>query len=375
MPWLPAMQPPTIEAALRDVNSAKPRFRRDAAEALGRADGDDTARARDALRRLLGDADRSVRAAAAESLGAVGDDSDLAALVRLADDSDEAVRIAAVEAAASVAADPDEVLIRLADHANPVVRITACIELQASSEEAATEALLRRLRDGDALVRAAVVASLCAALPGRHVGTVRAMLSDDDPNVRLAAACGLALARDDSGRNLLLDRVPRRPRDYAWRAALLALARVARPEDAPVLRRFAGWLLPVYVRAVALAGLARVGDAAAEARLRRMAGHRDPRRRAFALLGAGAAGLESFLPEIERDLRHPDSPLFAAALQALVELRTPAAAGVLVAVAREMKTAGEEGEGAAECFADAAATLARSLGDDAPAELIDLAKC
>ncbi|MDI7267530.1 MAG: HEAT repeat domain-containing protein [Myxococcota bacterium] len=369
------MQPPTIEAALRDVNSAKPRFRRDAAEALGRADGDDTARARDALGRLLGDADRSVRVAAAESLGAVGDDSDLDALVRLADDSDEAVRIAAVEAAASVAADPDAALIRLADHASPDVRITACIELRASSEEAAAEALLRRLRDGDARVRAAVVASLCAALPSRHAGAVRAMLSDDDPDVRLAAACGLASARDDSGRNLLLDRVPRRPRDDTWRAALPALARVAHPDDAPVLRRFAGWLPPRGIRAVALAGLARLGDAAAEARLRRMAGHRDPRRRASALLGAGVAGLESFLPEIERDLREPRSALFDVALHALVELRTPAAARTLVAVARELKTAGKDGEGVAEYFADAAAAMARSLGDDAPAELIDLAKC
>jgi len=111
-PWLPAMRPPTVEAALRDATSTKVRFRRDAAYALRGAEGDQAAAAAEALRRMLGDADVVVRAVAIESLAVRNDTAAREAIAKLVGDADEGVRAAAVEALGELAGDDLAALLR-----------------------------------------------------------------------------------------------------------------------------------------------------------------------------------------------------------------------------------------------------------------------
>lgn len=367
-PWLPAMQAPTIEAALRDVDSAKVRFRRDAAFALREAAGEQAAAAVAALRKLLDDADAVVRTLAIESLAVRRATDAFEAVLRKVEDPDEGVRTAAVEAAAALAGAP-EGLLTLVRHEKPDVRAAACEALAELGGPAVEQALAEALGDEVAEVRAAAAAMLGWWYPGRRSAELRRALEDPDVAVRLAAADGLAWAGDDSGRETLREIVRGRVRDEAWERAFARLARVARPEDAPLLAAHGRWPTGRRRRLLALAGLARLGDESARFHLRKWLSHRDARRRGEALLAVGLVGAVEFQPEIEREIGRPESPLFPAAVYAAVQLAEPSLAPVLVCTARETAD-----RAVFEELAAAAADLVRVLGDRAPADLAALAE-
>jgi hypothetical protein len=122
------------------------------------------------------------------------------------------------------------------------------------------------------------------------------------------------------------------------------------------------------VRPLALAALARLGDAPALARCRTLWAQRSERRRAEALLAAGIARLDAVRPELERWIERPEAPAFIAALEAAASLGDVALVPVLDRVARSTAD-----RAVFESVVGAAAELADLLGDDAPPELRRLA--
>ncbi|MBI5490625.1 MAG: HEAT repeat domain-containing protein [Deltaproteobacteria bacterium] len=368
LPWLPAMLAPTVEAALRDAASGKVRFRRDAAFALRNASEPLRDAAVEALRRLLTDPDAPVRALSAESLAALRDTGSRDAVAGLVDDTDDGVRGAAVEALADLAGDDAAPLRRLLTHDRPDVRVRACAALAELGAEGAEEDLVRALDDPSVAARQGAVAALGWWFPGRRNAELRLRLDDPEPGVRLAAADALALVDDDAGLDVLRARLRSGPVDEAWEDALARLSGHAAPTDRELFAAHAKWPTRPRRRALALAGLARLGDEAAAARLAEWLDHRDPQRRAEALLAVGVARLERFRPALEDHLRRPGSPAFHAALVAVVQTADPALAGVVVETART--TADRE---VFEDLAAAADDLVRLLGDRAPAGLRDLA--
>ncbi|MBN1770570.1 MAG: HEAT repeat domain-containing protein [Deltaproteobacteria bacterium] len=367
-PWLPAMQAPTIEAALRDAAGARVRFRRDAAFALRDAAGEQAGPAVAALCRLLDDPDGAVRALALESLGVRGAPGVLEAVLRKVDDGDEVVRAAAVEAVAALAASDPAPVLELVRHEKPDVRAAACGELGGLGGPGVEEALVGALGDEVADVRSTAAAVLGWWYPGRHTGELRGALEDADLGVRLVAADHLAWVGDDAGREVLLRIVQGGVRDEIWEQAFARLVRVARPEEAGLLASYGKWPTRRRRRALALAGLARLGDESARFQLRKWLGHPDPRHRGEALLAVGYAGAVEFQPELEQEIARPGSPLFQVALLAAVQMAEPSLGAVIV------RTAGEAADrGVFEELSSAAADLARVLGDGAPRELVALA--
>lgn len=367
-PWLPAMQAPTIEAALRDADSAKVRFRRDAAFALRNAAGDQAAAAVEALRKLLDDPDPAVRALALESLGARRETDVLEAVLRRIDDPDEAVRAAAVESAAVLSFRDPAPVLGLVRHEKPDVRAVACNVLGELGGPGVEDALVAALGDEVAEVRATAAAVLGWWFPGRRSAELRRALDDPDLAVRLAAADNLAWTGDDAGRDVLLRIVQGGVRDEAWEQAFARLVRIARPEDAALIAAHGKWPTRRRRRALALAGLARLGDESARFQLRKWLGHPDAQHRGEALLAVGFARALEFQPEIELEIGRPASPLFQAALLAAVQLAEPSVAAAIVRVANEAAE-----RAVFEELSIAAADLSRALGERAPAELVALA--
>ncbi|MBI5502947.1 MAG: HEAT repeat domain-containing protein [Deltaproteobacteria bacterium] len=368
LPWLPAMLAPTVEAALRDTASTKVRFRRDAAFALRNAETPQHDAAVAALRRLLSDPDAPVRALSAESLAALRDAASLAAVAPLVDDPDVGVRSAAVEALADLAGDDDAPLRRLLTHDRPDVRARTCAALAELGAEGAEGELVRVLDDPNAVARHGATTALGWWFPRRRSAELHLRLQDPDASVRLAAADALAFVDDDAGLDVLRERLRRGPADETWDDALARLSGRAAPADRPLFAAHAKWPTRPRRRAIALAALARLGDEAAAAKLRTWLEHRDPQRRAEALLAAGSARLERFRTAIEDHIRNPGSPAFHAALAAAVQAAEPALAGALVETARTTAD-----RAVFEDLAAAADDLARVLGDRAPQDLRDLA--
>ena len=366
-PWLPAMQAPTIEAALRDAEGGKVRFRRDAAFALRDAAGEQAGPAAAALRKLLDDPDAAVRSLALESLGARREPDVLEVVLRKVDDPDEVVRAAAVEVAAVLAAEDPTPVLGLIRNEKPDVRAVACSVLGEHGGPGVEEALAGALGDEVAEVRATAAAVLGWWYPGRHSAELRRALDDPDLAVRLAAADNLAWAGDDAGRDVLVRIVRGGVRDAAWEQAFARLVRIARAEDRELLAAHGKWPSRRRRRALALAGLARLGDEAARFQLRKWLGRPEPQRRGEALLAVGFARALEFQPELELEIGRPGSPLFQAALLAAVQLAEPSLGSTIVRVARETAD-----RAVFEELSVAAADLARVLGDRAPAELAAL---
>lgn len=162
----------TLEAALRDIASGKPKSRAAAAHALGDVtDPVEKRRAADALVRALDDDQPEVRAEACASLGDLGEPGTLPALIK-----------------------------RLADGATPV-RQNAAIALGSIGHADGFEPLAEALRDGPADLRFQAATSLAEIDPVRAFEPVLAALGDKDPQVVGAAALALgAIAKDDAAK-------------------------------------------------------------------------------------------------------------------------------------------------------------------------------
>lgn len=193
---------PRFDVALRDVRSTRQEFRLEAAQALAHAASEDErGQARAALRPLLDDDVARVRAAALTSLGFVGDDADVPALLRATRDERPLLRETAAVALGRIAGTAaTDALVTLLDASAPELRYQAIVGLSRGAQDAPDELASRIaacLTDTDSYVREAAASALAsfgdAAKP--HAETLARLLADE-PAIALAAAHALAAQRD-----------------------------------------------------------------------------------------------------------------------------------------------------------------------------------
>lgn len=334
--------PRTLEAALRDVSSAKPAVRADALRELCNYGGE---RREQVIRALEGalrdDAAPPVRSAAALGLADLEAREALPTLLVAVEDDDPHVRQMAITALGELA-DPraTERLRRALADARPEVRFQAVIAFPrvCVSRADAVEALVRMTHDADPLVCqiALRMAEELAAAEGEVDAAVlaraRALVVDGPASVRAAAAVILARGGDESavGHDVLVRVVAcelettdgedeaaaielcgelglqaaraaleRRAfggvvglfRDrFAWHARV-ALARMGHVRATQaILRELGGWSREGRTLAVAAAGKARLVEARALiSAMRGDAGRADPDAVEEALLALGEA--------------------------------------------------------------------------------------
>lgn len=266
----------------------------------------------EALVTALEDYDEGLRARAAESLGFRGDRRAVEPLLRaLAAPEPRAQVRSAIVIALGRLGDPRTLpALRacLAEEPREEVRANCARALSGfSGETAALETLLGLLEDGDPLTRAAAVDTL-GAFP------------------QPAAVEALArLALDPSGGNLSL-------------RALRSLALIGSPLAAPALLQILETTPSRNARLLAVRGLGRSkAKQAVEPLSALLESSDDPRLQAEAVIALGAIRDGEALPVLLAQLERPEPLPRALALEALIELGDPSAAGPAAALVLELE--------------------------------------
>lgn len=268
--FLPRLAP-RFDVALRDVRSTRAEFRLEAAQALANAtDAEEREAASAALRPLLDDPIARIRAVAIASLGRVGNDDDIPALLRATRDERPAIREAAALSLGSLGTENALLALRgMVDSPAPEVRFQAIEALAAVADSPSASYVAAHLDDADVFVREAAANAMAVLGAHEHRDALAARLSDT-PTVALSAA--LSLASVDDRRALPALRANVR----AGRPAtdtLLALVRLgateARDDLAAIVRRT---LAPRSTRGESAAALAALGDPRGAQHLRKMLG-------------------------------------------------------------------------------------------------------
>lgn len=264
-----------LEAALRDLEHRDPRVRAQAADALGRVEGDERPPALTALGRAVDDPHPSVRYAALLSLGELAAAESVDALVAHLSDEEALCREAAAIALGQLgdaggARAWDALAASLTSEA-PELRFQAIASLAEIDAARAAPLVVALVDDPDAKVRAQALAALGDAADASYVDRVARRLDDED-EVRHEAALALARLGDRRALPLLVAALGRRERALDAATALAALGvaddLAARAALAQEVTRFFGDAL-VKVRAAE--ALARAGDERGLAHLRKAA--------------------------------------------------------------------------------------------------------
>jgi len=210
--------PRTLEAALRDVENAKPDVRLATLSDLKRhARGGSDAALRALVAHLRADPEPQVRANAALALADIDARAELAALVAASADEDPSVRQMALLGVGELA-EPEHVESRAAATRGlvdplPAVRYQAVVALARLQGEGALEALLVGTRDADAEVRHVAFRVAEEVFGGRAPEQVplpllqraRGALRDDNRGVQVAAAILLAVLGEAAGSDHLVE--------------------------------------------------------------------------------------------------------------------------------------------------------------------------
>lgn len=210
--------PRTLDAALRDVEHARPDVRLATLSDLKRhaREGSDAA-LRALSRRLSGDPEASVRAGAALALADIDAHAELPALVAATADQDPAVRQMALlgvgELADAQHAEARAAATRGLVDRLPAVRYQAVVALARLQQEGSLEALLVGTRDADPEVRHVAFRVAEEVFGGRDaeripsplVQRARGALRDDNRGVQIAAAILLAVLGEAAGREHLVE--------------------------------------------------------------------------------------------------------------------------------------------------------------------------
>jgi HEAT repeat protein len=200
--------PRTLEAALRDVSSAKPAVRADALRDLCRYAEDERERVLRALEAALRDDEAAaVRSVAALGLADLEAREALPTLLLAVEDDDPHVRQMAITALGEIG-DPraTERLRRALGDARPEVRFQAAIAFPrvCAAPSDAIEALVKATHDADPLVcqialrMAEELGAEAGHLDDAVLARARALLAKGPPIVRVAAAVVLARGADDA---------------------------------------------------------------------------------------------------------------------------------------------------------------------------------
>lgn len=198
----------TLEAALRDVAASRDaRQRCAAAHALGDVTApDDRRRAVEVLIAALDDAHPDVRAAAALSLGDLGDHEAVEPLIAALDNGVPLARQAAAMALGKLgAARAFEALAAQLREGPPDMRFQAATSLVEIDAERSYDLLVAALDDADAEVAGAAALGLGAVGDPRAVGHLAGRLDHPAPKTRFEIAYALAQLGSDRGWRQLVD--------------------------------------------------------------------------------------------------------------------------------------------------------------------------
>lgn len=213
----PPPLPRTLEASLRDLDSARPEVRASAVGDLvrhARRDDDVKKKALPKLEARLADEHPGVRAAAAIALGDLQAKNLLPKLLVLVDDDDAHVRQMAINALGEIGDERAAPRLRRAlTDSRPEVRYQSTIAIARvlSDPKEIEEALVRATRDDDdAIVHIALRLAEERIDEGKGIGgevLTRARVlreKSDSSHVAIVAAIVLAKAGDESGNDLVL---------------------------------------------------------------------------------------------------------------------------------------------------------------------------
>jgi HEAT repeat protein len=261
----------SLAAALRDAIGARdPRDRAGAAAALGEVEGGaERDQAIATLIRALGDAHPDVRAAAALSLGALGDASATEALLGgLADGTALTRQASAIALGKLAAASAFEPLCAALRSGPPDLRFQAATSLCEIDPARAYDHLVTALDDQDGEVLSAIALGLATIGDPRAAGHLVRLLGHDRPQTRFDAAYALAELGDARGAEVLASFV--HDRNVGW-PAIEALERIGSAHALATLAQLLPWRLlrPPHLRvraAAAVLALDAGGDAAPRAR-------------------------------------------------------------------------------------------------------------
>ena len=215
-----------------------------AADSLG-ALGEDAVPAVPALARALRDAAETVQLNAAYALGAVGVAA-LPALLEALDDAEEGPRLAAAYGLSAVGAAAVPALLQVLDHARDHVRGFAAYalgEIGAAAGEGAVEALAGMVGDSSEWVRRNVAEALgtIECHPAAAVPALIELLEDEDAQVRFNTPYALAHYGAAATPALgALSRVLDDENRYVSGHAMTALQRIGTPEAEAVMLDFLG---------------------------------------------------------------------------------------------------------------------------------------
>jgi HEAT repeat protein len=221
----PPPLPRNLDAALRDLDSARPEVRASAVEDLVRhalANEGIKARAVACIVKLLGDSVAGVRSAAAVALGDLLAADAVPALLRAVDDVDGHVRQMAINALGEIGAPAALSRLRRAlGDRRPEMRYQAIIAFARTCKdegEVRSALFFATNDDDDAVVHIALrlaeerldEARVVAAAAGgsvdadaRMITRARALLSSSSPHVALVASIYLGKAGDDAGHGVI----------------------------------------------------------------------------------------------------------------------------------------------------------------------------
>jgi HEAT repeats len=314
--------PRTLEAAIRDLGSAKASVRAEAARDLARHAPEARAEVARSLEGALADPAAEVRAAAATALADADAGNAIPALIRAMDDPEPVARQMVTAALGELAEPTDTAAVdrlrRALVDREPQVRFQATIAFPrlAPSRDAAVEALLRASNDDDTFVchialRMAeeLLVVEGAALDERLFTRARALLTRGTPMVRVASALLLVRARASGGDG---DGAASRPvREVLIAVALGELSTTDGQDEAAAIelcgefgldearpgleRRAFGRALFLRDRFGwhACVALARMGHARAREQIVRDLGARDRDLRTLAVAAAGRARIDA----------------------------------------------------------------------------------
>ena len=317
----PPPLPRTLEASLRDLDSAKPEVRVSAiTDLLRHARGDDeiSARAIPLLQKRLDDAQSKVRAAAAVGLADLDAKEAVPALLRAVDDDDAYVRQMVLNTLGELAdARALPRLRRALTDKRPEMRYQAIIAFArvATDDTEIGQALLAATNDDDdAVVHIALRIAeerLDAKKPAepRLVARAKALLESASPHLALVGAIFLGKSGDPAGNPLLLrvvrgDKIEgQAPEKEDERAAVELVGELGLQEARPHLERRA-WGLMHFVRDTcvfhAKIALARMNHPRAVAEILADLGSNRPDVLGGAVVAAGRARLAKARPLIEK---------------------------------------------------------------------------
>lgn len=255
------------EALLRDLDSPDPQVRCLAADALSRVGEEHRPRAGAALRALLHDEHSQIRYTAALSLGELGDDEALEALIEQVEgDGNPMARQAAVIALGLIGdARAAPYLIKALKSDNPDVRFQSVTSLMQVSPEQAKKPLRRALKDEDPEVRAGAVAAMGDLGDPHSVAIIAPMLDDLTSGVQFEAAMTLARLGDRRGTELLLRHLQLKQTMFL---AAEHLYRCPDPRAIDPLNQILGrWLAPPLLKVWAAGALAKLEKPEGKAKL------------------------------------------------------------------------------------------------------------